>query len=235
MRLREALTAAAILPVLVIDDAAIAHSLAEILRDGGFPLVEITLRTPAALDSIRAMAEVEGVLVGAGTVTTPGQVNAAVVAGAGFIVSPGLSPAVISRARELDTPAVPGVVTPTEIMTAVDLGVDLLKFFPAEASGGIRALAALGAPFPQVRFIPTGGITTETAGAYLALPNVAAVGGSWIATRDLLNPPGLAEIRRRTAAAQALVGTAGGPDLAKTPEQSATSQCHREREELDDV
>lgn len=175
-----------ILPVLVVPSAHRAEPLARALLAGGLSSAEVTLRTADALDSIAAMAAVPGLTVGAGTVRTAAQVDDAAAAGAQFLVSPGLSAEVVRRARELDLTLVPGVITPSEVMAAVDWGLTTLKFFPAASAGGPGAVAALGAPFADVTFVPTGGITSESAASYLALPNVAAVGGSWMAPADLV-------------------------------------------------
>lgn len=169
-----------ILPVVVINDAARASALGEALVAGGIPVAEVTFRTDAAVAAIRAMASNSELLVGAGTVLTSGQVDRAAEAGARFIVSPGFSLDVVRRAQEHGLPIFPGAVTPTEIIAALDAGLTTLKFFPANIYGGPAALKALGAPFPQVRFIPTGGVSPANVAEYLALPNVAAVGGSWM-------------------------------------------------------
>lgn len=182
--LRATLAATGHLPVAVLDSADDAVSVAGELVAGGLPLIEITLRTPASLDAIRAVAAaVPGICLGAGTVLTAEQVDTAVAAGAAFIVSPGLSPAVLRRAEERGVPAVPGVSTASEVQRALELGHDLLKFFPAAAAGGPMLLKAFAAPFPSAMFIPTGGITPDTAADYLDLPNVTAVGGSWFVDR----------------------------------------------------
>ena len=161
-----------VLPVVVIDRALDADYLAEALVGGGLPIAEVTLRTPAGLDAIRALALRGDTLVGAGTVLTATQVDQAVDAGATFVVSPGLSRTVVERCLELGVLVVPGVVTATEVMAAMELGLDCVKFFPAETSGGAAAVAALAAPFPDLRVIPTGGIGPDNAASYLALPSV---------------------------------------------------------------
>lgn len=173
-----------ILPVVALSDAAAAEPLAEALVAGGLPVAEVTLRTPVALDALRRMAG--RVLVGAGTVLNAEQAEQAVAVGAQFVVSPGLSAGVVRRCGELGVPALPGVATATELMAALDLGVDVVKFFPAEASGGVAAIRALAAPFPEVRFVPTGGIGLSQLATYLAEPAVAAVGGSWMVPRSLI-------------------------------------------------
>lgn len=169
-----------VIPVIVVDDLAAAVPLAERLVAAGMPALEVTLRTPVALDAIRAMATVPGATVGAGTVLGEAQLDAALAAGARFIVSPGLTEPLTRAAIDRGVPYLPGIATPADIMRGMDLGLDHFKFFPAEASGGIAALKALSAPFGAVRFCPTGGITAATAPDWLALPSVVCVGGSWM-------------------------------------------------------
>ncbi|HZL01558.1 MAG TPA: bifunctional 4-hydroxy-2-oxoglutarate aldolase/2-dehydro-3-deoxy-phosphogluconate aldolase [Cellulomonas sp.] len=197
-------SAARLLPVVVLDDASAADALAGALVDGGLPVAEVTFRTAAAQDSIRAIAERGDVLVGAGTVVSVAQVDQAVAAGARFVVSPGLSRAVVERCQELGMVAVPGVVTATEIQAALELGLTIVKFFPAGTSGGAAAIAALAAPFGGIRFVPTGGVGPANLHEYLALPSVAAVGGSWMVPRDRIASGDFAGITRLTAAAVAL-------------------------------
>ncbi len=168
---------APVIPVLVIDDAAAARPLAEALVAGGLPALEVTLRTPAALDAIRAMAEVPGGRVGAGTLLTPEDVRAAKAAGATFGVSPGATPALIAACADEGLPLLAGCATATEVMALMEAGLTTAKFFPAETSGGAPALKALGAPLPQMRFCPTGGVSLKNARDYLALANVLCVGG----------------------------------------------------------
>jgi len=175
-----------VLPVVVADDRDDAVSLGEALVAGGLPVAEVTFRTPAAPDAIRVLVDRGDILVGAGTVLTAAQVDTAVEAGATFIVSPGLSPAVVERCLERGVLPIPGTVTATEVQAALELGLDTVKFFPAESAGGAPAIAALAAPFAGVSFIPTGGITAANLDTYLALPSVAAVGGSWVVPRDLV-------------------------------------------------
>jgi len=175
-----------LLPVVVLDDAAAAGSLGTAIRAGGLSSIEITLRTPAALPAITALAEQGDLLVGAGTVLTRTQAELAVEAGADFIVSPGVSSAVVSFCGEVGVPVFPGVATPTEIQMALELGCDVVKFFPADINGGLPAIRALAAPFGGVKFIPTGGISPSNLGDYLAHPSVLAVGGSWLVTRELI-------------------------------------------------
>lgn len=182
---------APVVPVVVLDDAADAVPLARALVSGGLPAIEVTLRTPAALDAIRAIAEeVPGAVVGAGTVITPGAVADAVAAGARFLVSPGWTDALLDAMVSSGLPYLPGVSTASEVVGLLERGVHEMKFFPAEASGGTPYLTSLAGPLPQARFCPTGGITRASAGSYLTLPNVGCVGGTWmlppdaVATRD---------------------------------------------------
>ena len=177
---------APVIPVLVIHDIAHARPLAEALVAGGLPVLEVTLRTEAALDAITAMAEVPGAVVGAGTVLGAAQMQAAKAAGARFAVSPGATPALIDAARAEGVPLLPGAQTCSEVMTLLELGYNVQKFFPAEAIGGAEALKSIGGPLPQVTFCPTGGITLGRAPDYLRLPNVACVGGSWVAPASAL-------------------------------------------------
>jgi len=177
---------APIIPVLVVDDAAIARPLAEALVAGGLPALEVTLRTPAALDAIREMAQVPGGYVGAGTLVTPEDVQAAKEAGATFGVSPGATDRLLAACEEAGLPLLPGAATASEAMRLLERGYDMMKFFPAEASGGAPALKAIGAPLPQISFCPTGGVGPGNALDYLSLPNVACAGGSWVAPKDLI-------------------------------------------------
>jgi 2-dehydro-3-deoxyphosphogluconate aldolase / (4S)-4-hydroxy-2-oxoglutarate aldolase len=199
-----------VVPVAVIDDAAQAVGLGQALVAGGLSTVEVTFRTDAAVASIRALTAETDLLVGAGTVRTRQQVDDALAAGARYIVSPGFSPAVVRHCRELGVLVLPGVATPTEVMAALDEGVEVVKFFPAEQYGGVATLKALGGPFGSVRFVPTGGITAALLPAYLALPSVLAVGGSWMVAPALvskgdwdsvtsLSAQAVAEVRRAAA------------------------------------
>lgn len=175
---------APIVPVLVVDDAAHAAPLARALVAGGLPALEVTLRTPAAIDVIKEMAQVEGGVVGAGTLLTPEDVQAAVDAGAKFGVSPGATDRLLDACEEADLPLLPGAATASEAMRLLERGYSMLKFFPAEASGGALALKAIGAPIPQVNFCPTGGVSMKNARDYLGLSNVVCAGGSWVAPKD---------------------------------------------------
>lgn len=181
---REIAALAPIIPVLVVDDAAQARPLAEALVAGGLPALEVTLRTPAALDVIREMAQVAGGVVGAGTLLTPADVHAAKDAGAQFGVSPGATDKLLDACEEADLPLLPGAATATEAMRLYERGYDMLKFFPAEASGGAPALKAIGAPIPQIAFCPTGGVSLKNAKDYLGLSNVLCAGGSWVAPKE---------------------------------------------------
>ena len=174
------MAAAPVIPVLVIERVEDAVPVAEALVAGGLPVLEVTLRTSAALDAIRAMKAVPGTIVGAGTVLNPAQLDAAVEAGSEFVVSPGLTESLGRAAADSPVPLLPGVASASDIMRALDLGFTRLKFFPAAASGGIPALKGFSSVFGQVRFCPTGGITLEMAADWLALPSVACVGSSWI-------------------------------------------------------
>lgn len=175
-----------LVPVVVLDDVKDADGLAAALVDGGLPVAEVTFRTPAAADAIRTMSARGDLLVGAGTVLTPAHVDEAVDAGASYVVSPGLSRAVVERCHERGVLALPGAVTASEAMAALELGVTTVKFFPAGTSGGASALKALAAPFGDVSFVPTGGIGPKNLHEYLAIPAVHAVGGSWMVPRDLI-------------------------------------------------
>ena len=179
--------------------------LARALLDGGLPLLEVTLRTPAALAAIAAIArEVPQVVVGAGTVQRPADVVQACTAGARFLVSPGMTPELAAAALATELPYLPGVATPSEVMTARDLGISFLKLFPAEAVGGLALLQALAPVFPGVAFCPTGGIDERSAAKYLALPNVPMVGGSWMAPREAVAAGDWATVRRLAERAAAI-------------------------------
>jgi len=185
-----------VVPVVVLEELETAVPVALALQAGGLPVAEVTFRTAIAVDAISRIAGDTDVLVGAGTVVRPEQVDEAVAAGARFIVTPGLSLRVIERCRELDVLVIPGVATATEVIAALDQGLDVLKLFPAEAAGGIALLRALRGPFPDVRFVPTGGISAANAALYLALPSVAAVGGSWMVAPELVAARDYAAVTR---------------------------------------
>lgn len=194
---------APVIPVLVIEDAADAVPMAQALVAGGLRVLEVTLRTPAALDAIRAMREVEGAIVGAGTVTNQDQLQAAIDAGSQFIVSPGLTDTLGRAAVRAEIPFLPGIANAGDIMRGLDLGLTHFKFFPAEANGGIPALKALAGPFGDVKFCPTGGVKQDTAAHWLAIEQVLCVGGSWLVAKGERD---WAEVEARAAAAAALAG-----------------------------
>jgi 2-dehydro-3-deoxyphosphogluconate aldolase / (4S)-4-hydroxy-2-oxoglutarate aldolase len=177
---------APVIPVIVVEDVAHAIPLARALVAGGLPVLEVTLRTPVALEAIRAMADVEGGVVGAGTLLTPADVSAAKAAGARFGVSPGATDALLNACEEADLPLLPGAATASEVMALLDRGYTVQKFFPAEAAGGVKMLRSLHGPLPQVTFCPTGGISPENLSSYLALPNVPCCGGSWVVPAKLI-------------------------------------------------
>ncbi len=201
------LLAAPVVPVLTIERAADAVPLAKALVAGGLSAIEVTLRTPAAIEAVRAIvAEVPDAIVGVGTVTRPIEVGRAVDAGAEFLVSPG-TPADLAQAlADAPVPALPGCATVSEALVLAALGFPVLKFFPAEASGGLRWLRAISAPLPEVRFCPTGGIDATNAQSYLALRNVVAVGGSWVAPPQAVAAADFAQIEALARAAAALRG-----------------------------
>jgi 2-dehydro-3-deoxyphosphogluconate aldolase / (4S)-4-hydroxy-2-oxoglutarate aldolase len=199
------LTAAPVVPVLTIEDRKMAVPLARALVEGGLTALEVTLRTPVALECIRAIAaEVEGADVGAGTVCDAGQLHDAVAAGAKFLVSPGATPGLLVAAADTPVPYLPGAATAGEAMALAERGITILKFFPAEPAGGIAYLKALGAPLPHIRFCPTGGIGLRNAPDYLALTNVICVGGSWVAPAAAVAAGDWATVKTLSAEAAAL-------------------------------
>ncbi|WP_415941057.1 bifunctional 4-hydroxy-2-oxoglutarate aldolase/2-dehydro-3-deoxy-phosphogluconate aldolase [Streptomyces sp. 067-1] len=201
---------APVVPVVVVDDLADAVPFARALVAGGLPAIEVTLRTPVALDAIRAIAgEVPDAVVGAGTVVTAEQVGEVVAAGARFLVSPGWTDKLLDAMRGSGVPFLPGVSTTSEVVALLERGVREMKFFPAEAAGGTGYLKALAAPLPQARFCPTGGITPASAPEYLALPNVGCVGGSWMLPKDAIDGRdwGRVEALAREAAGLSAGGT----------------------------
>jgi 2-dehydro-3-deoxyphosphogluconate aldolase / (4S)-4-hydroxy-2-oxoglutarate aldolase len=200
MTIDEIMRAAPVIPVLVLDGEADWARLAETFVAAGLPVLEVTLRTPGALDAIRRMSAVPGAIVGAGTVLNEAQLDEAIDVGSQFIVSPGLTNPLALAARETGIAYLPGVATAADIMRGLDLGLDRFKFFPAEASGGIAALKALAAPFFNARFCPTGGIRPHNAGEWLALESVLCVGGSWLYRAG----DDLGEVAERARAAAAL-------------------------------
>ena len=207
-RTREICGLAPVIPVIVVEDAAAAAPLARALVAGGLPVLEVTLRTPAALEAIRRMAEVPGGVVGAGTLLTPADVKAAKAAGATFGVSPGVTETLAAACEAEGLPLLGGVATVTEAMRLLERGYDAAKFFPAEANGGVPALKAFAGPLPQIAFCPTGGVSPANAAAYLALPNVLCVGGSWVADPKLVRAGRWDEIEALARAAAGLKGAA---------------------------
>lgn len=196
---------APVIPVLVLDDASDAVPLARALVAGGLPAIEVTLRTAAAPEAIRAIADqVPGAVVGAGTVLTPAHVETAVAAGARFLVSPGWTDRLLTAMRGSGVPFLPGVSTASEVVALLERGVTEMKFFPAEAAGGTGYLASLASPLPRARFCPTGGIGARTAASYLALPNVGCVGGTWMLPRDVLRARDWGAVERLAREAAAL-------------------------------
>ena len=195
---------APVIPVLVVDDTNVAKPLAQALVAGGLPVLEVTLRTPNALDVIREMSTVEGSIVGAGTVLNSADALAAKDAGANFAVSPGATPSLMDACEELALPLLPGAATATEAMALLERGYSVQKFFPAEASGGAAALKAIGAPLPQILFCPTGGIGPHNASDYLSLSNTRCVGGSWVAPPDLIAAGDWKSIEALAAAASGM-------------------------------
>lgn len=194
-----------VIPVVQIGNLAHAVPLAKALVAGGLPAIEVTLRTDAALDAIRLIAaEVEGAIVGAGTVLNPKQFKDAEAAGAKFIVSPGTTVELLSIAKDRSTPFLPGATTPSEIMSMIEEGYSILKFFPAEQSGGPAYLKSLAGPLKSTRFCPTGGITPQNAPDYLSLSNVVCVGGSWMAPADAMEAGDWSEVEKRAREAAAL-------------------------------
>ncbi len=191
---------ASVIPVLVVDRVEEALPIAQALVRGGLPALEVTLRTPAALDVIREMAKVEGAVVGAGTVLNPAQLDAAMEAGARFIVSPGLTEPLGKAAIAAGVPFLPGTATAGDIMRGMDMGLSHFKFFPAETSGGIPALKALAAPLHEARFCPTGGITADSAPKWLAEPFIKCVGGSWVVPKGPVDPEQIETLARAAAA-----------------------------------
>ncbi len=201
----DAIASVRIVPVLTIGDAADAPGLVSALVAGGLPVAEITLRTPSGMEAIgRAAADVPAAIVGAGSVTTAAAAAAAIDAGARFVVSPGLDDGVVRTARERGVLALPGIATPTELMRALALGVDVVKLFPAEVVGGTEMIAALSAVWPDVRFMPTGGVSSANAPRYLAMEQVVAVGGTWMVPRSAVATGDWDAVTEAAVAASAL-------------------------------
>lgn len=212
-----ALSRIGLVPVIRIDSPHDAVPLAKALLDGGIGCAEVTFRTPAAAEAIAAISSTCGeLLLGAGTVLTVEQADQAIQAGARYIVAPGFDPTVVGWCQQRHVPVLPGVATPTEISMALARELDLLKFFPAEAMGGVQTLKALYPPFAGVRFIPTGGITPANLPQYLALPNVAACGGSWMVKEGMISAGKFTEIARLCRQARAIVGQVRGePEVSR--------------------
>ena len=200
MTIADIMQTAPVIPVIVVDEVDHAQPLARALVAGGLPVLEVTLRTPVALDAIRAMSEVDGAIVGAGTVTNQRELADAIEAGSRFIVSPGLTEPLGKAAIREGIPFLPGIANAGDIMRGLDLGLTYFKFFPAMAAGGLPALKALAAPFGQCRFCPTGGISLANAGEWLALDPVLCVGGSWVAPRGPVNEKNIEALAREAAA-----------------------------------
>jgi 2-dehydro-3-deoxyphosphogluconate aldolase/(4S)-4-hydroxy-2-oxoglutarate aldolase len=203
--IKEIMNTSPVVPVMVINKLEHAVPLAHALVEGGLKVLEITLRTPIALDAIKAIkAEVPGAIVGAGTVINLDTLQKAIDVGSEFLVSPGVTESLIDAAIKSGVPILPGVISPSEVMRLMEKGITEMKFFPAEAAGGIPMLKSIGAPLPQVSFCPTGGISPKNAADYLALSNVACVGGSWMAPADLVDKEDWDEIKRRATEAASL-------------------------------
>ncbi len=194
--MNEALAAWKVVPVVALDRAADAAPLADALEAGGLPCAEITLRTPAGLEAIRGLSDREGFTVGAGTVHNIEQARAAVEAGAAFVVAPGLNPGVVEWCLEQGVPVYPGTATPSDLERALEFGLQVVKFFPAEPLGGVKMLRALSGPFAELRFMPTGGINEANIADYLRLPCVIACGGSWMVRREWISAGDFARITR---------------------------------------
>lgn len=203
--IKDIMNTSPVVPVMVINKLEHAVPLARALVEGGLKVLEITLRTPIALDAIkRIKAEVPGAIVGAGTVINLETLKQAIDAGSEFLVSPGVTDSLIDAALQSGVPILPGVISPSEVMRLMEKGITEMKFFPAEAAGGIPMLKSIGGPLPQVTFCPTGGVSPKNAADYLALSNVACVGGSWMAPADLVDKEDWDEIKRRATEAAAL-------------------------------
>lgn len=200
MTVDDVMALAPVIPVLIVENVADAVALAQALVAGGLPALEVTMRTPAALEVMREMASVPGAVVGAGTVLNPKQLDQALEAGAQFIVSPGLTEPLGKAAIASGTALLPGIATAADIMRGLDLGLNRFKFFPASTSGGLPALKALSGPFGGVRFCPTGGISAESAPEWLAQSFVGCVGGSWVVPKGPLNPAAVEKLAREAAA-----------------------------------
>lgn len=207
MSILNQLAAIKVIPVIALESAADAKPLADALTAGNLPVAEVTFRTAAAEESIKAMSKIPGMIVGAGTVLNVDTVKKAVDAGAKFIVSPGLNPKVVKYCVDNSIPITPGAVTPTEIEAALDLGLNTVKFFPADTYGGLKAIKALSAPYGMIKFIPTGGVNASNLAEFLSTKSVLACGGSWMVAKDLLAAKNWAEVTRLSKEAT---------DIAKT-------------------
>lgn len=201
----QTITSLRVVPAVVIDDASQASMLGLAMKHGGLPCIEVTLRTPAALDAIRTLSKIEGMLVGAGTVTNAEQLQQSIDAGAKFIVTPGLDDDLVRRCQDKDLLIIPGAVTPTEIMRAQNLGLKLVKFFPSNIYGGLPAIEALSGPFPEMRFLPTGGINFTNLATFLGSAIVTACGGTWMAKRESIRTRNFPEIERSCRATMEIV------------------------------
>ncbi len=201
----QTITSLRVVPAVVIDDASQASMLGLAMKHGGLPCIEVTLRTPAALEAIRTLSKIEGMLVGAGTVTNAEQLQQAIDAGAKFIVTPGLDDDLIRRCQDKELLIIPGAVTPTEIMRAQNLGLKLVKFFPSNIYGGLPAIEALSGPFPEMRFLPTGGINFTNLATFLGSAIVTACGGTWMAKRESIRTSNFPEIERSCRATMEIV------------------------------
>ncbi len=196
--IKEIMHTSPVIPVMVINNLEHAVPLANALVEGGLKVLEITLRTPVALDAIKQIkSEIPSAIVGAGTVINQNTLKQAIDAGSEFLVSPGVTDSLIDAALETGVPILPGVISPGEVMGLMEKGITEMKFFPAEAAGGIPMLKSIGGPLPQITFCPTGGVSPKNAAEYLALKNVACVGGSWMAPADLVDAENWVEIKRR--------------------------------------
>lgn len=206
LTINEIVKVAPVIPVMVVERIEDAVPLARALYNGGLKVLEITLRTPCALDAITAMVEAlpDDAVIGAGTIITPADLEKAIKAGSTFLVSPGTTPALIEAAKSSSIPLLPGVATPTEAMNLYVQGFTHLKFFPAEAAGGVPMMKSIGGPLPQITFCPTGGIDLAKAPSYLALPNVACVGGTWMAPKEMMKAGRWDEIERLAREAASL-------------------------------
>ncbi len=202
--LKSAVTKTRVIPVMILDDVSLARPLAEALVAGGLNVLEVTLRTPNALDVIKEMVKVEGAIVGSGTVRDLSHMRQSEDAGCQFMVSPGAPIKLLEEAEQVSIPLLPGIGSPSEAMAAASMGYSFLKFFPAEAMGGAKVLKALASPFPDLVFCPTGGVSPDNAASYLSLPNVICVGGSWVTPADLLGKKDYAQIEKLARAASTI-------------------------------